>query len=97
MKQFCGKRDACTQLESQTVTRHASALLLPIAAVLAMLAPTAPSLVAQSPGSAWIDNGATACAKYLTPDVVAAILRLLPAHRGGSTRTRAMSARFTSP
>jgi hypothetical protein len=45
------------------------------AAVLAMLAFTAPALAAQGTGSAWTANGATACEKYLTPDVVAAILR----------------------
>lgn len=44
------------------------------AAVLAMLAFTAPVPAAVGGGSAWIDNGATACEKYLTPDVVAAIL-----------------------
>jgi hypothetical protein len=45
------------------------------AAVLAILAFTAPALAAADGGSAWIANGATACEKYLTPDVVAAILR----------------------
>ena len=45
------------------------------AAVLAILAFTAPALAAADGGSAWIANGATACEKYLTPGVVAAILR----------------------
>jgi hypothetical protein len=48
---------------------------LAFAAVLATLAFTAPALAAQGTGSAWTANGATACEKYLTPDVVAAILR----------------------
>jgi hypothetical protein len=48
---------------------------LAFAAVLAMLAFTALALAAQGRGSAWTANGATACEKYLTPDVVAAILR----------------------
>jgi hypothetical protein len=49
---------------------------LAFAAVLATLAFTAPALAAPgSSGSAWTANGATACEKYLTPDVVAAILR----------------------
>jgi hypothetical protein len=39
-----------------------------------MLTFTAPSLAAQGTGSAWTANGATACEKYLTPNVVAAIL-----------------------
>lgn len=44
--------------------------------VLATLAFTAPALAAPgSSGSAWTANGATACEKYLTPDVVAEILR----------------------
>ena len=51
-------------------------LTLAFAAVLATLAFTAPALAAPgSSGSAWTANGATACEKYLTPDVVAAILR----------------------
>jgi hypothetical protein len=48
---------------------------LAFTAVLAILAFTAPALAAQGTGSAWTANGATACEKYLTPDVVAAILR----------------------
>jgi hypothetical protein len=48
---------------------------LALAAVLAILAFTAPALAASGSGSAWTANGATACEKYLTPDVVAAILR----------------------
>ena len=48
---------------------------LALAAVLAILAFTAPALAASGSGSAWTTNGATACEKYLTPDVVAAILR----------------------
>jgi hypothetical protein len=72
MREFCGKCGASKQPESKTVTRPASALA--IAAVLAMLAFTARALAAPSPGSAWIDNGATACEKYLTHDVVSAIL-----------------------
>ena len=46
-----------------------------LAPVLAMLAFTAPALAAPGTGSAWTANGATACEKYLTPDVVAAVLR----------------------
>jgi hypothetical protein len=53
---------------------------LAFAAVLAMLAFTAPALAASGGGSAWIDNGGTACEKYLTPDVVAAILRAPAGH-----------------
>ncbi len=49
--------------------------VLAFAAVLAMLAFTTPALAAAGGGSGWITNGATACEKYLTPDVVAAILR----------------------
>lgn len=45
------------------------------AAVLATLAFTAPTPAA-AVGGAWIDNGATACEKYLTTDVVATILRV---------------------
>ena len=45
------------------------------AAVLATFAFTAPALGAPASGSAWTANGATACEKYLTPAVVAAILR----------------------
>jgi hypothetical protein len=74
MSQYCGKCGAGTQPESRSFTQPASVLALPIAAVLAMLAFTAPALAASSPGSAWIANGATACEKYLTPDVVSAIL-----------------------
>ena len=47
---------------------------LAFAAVLAMLAFTSPALAAPAGGSAWTANGATACEKYLTPNVVAAIL-----------------------
>jgi hypothetical protein len=47
---------------------------LALATVLAIAAFTAPPPAAAGSG-AWIDNGATACEKYLTPDVVAAILR----------------------
>src|ERR1700722_3405408 len=75
MKQFCGKCEACKHSESRSAARSASALVLTMAAVLAMLAFTAPAPAAPPTGSAWIDNGATSCAKYLTPDVVAAILR----------------------
>jgi hypothetical protein len=53
---------------------------LAFAAVLAMLAFTAPALAAPGTGSAWTANGATACEKYLTPDVVAAILRIPAGH-----------------
>jgi hypothetical protein len=38
------------------------------------------SVRAASSGSAWIANGATACEKYLTPAVTAAILRTPPGH-----------------
>lgn len=48
---------------------------LAFAAVLAMPAFNAPTLAAPGAGNAWIDNGATACEKYLTPTVVAGILR----------------------
>lgn len=44
-------------------------------AMLAALVFAAPEAVTASGGSAWIDNGATACERYLTPDVLAAILR----------------------
>jgi len=47
---------------------------LSFAAALTMLAFTAPTPAAAG-GGAWIDNGATACEKYLTPDVVTTILR----------------------
>ncbi len=46
------------------------------AAVLAILAFTAPQAATATPGSAWTGNGATACEKYLTPDVVGAILSI---------------------
>ncbi len=52
---------------------------LAFAAVLAVLAFTAPAPVGAR-GGAWIDNGATACEKYLTPDVVAGILRAPAGH-----------------
>ncbi|MGC1423953.1 MAG: hypothetical protein WA815_16480 [Terracidiphilus sp.] len=45
------------------------------AVMFAVLAFAAPEAVTAGGGSAWIDNGATACEKYLTPDVVSAILR----------------------
>ena len=54
--------------------------VLAFAAVLAMLAFTTPALAATGGGSVWIANGATACEKYLTPDVVAAILRTPAGH-----------------
>lgn len=41
-------------------------------------AATSPAAAGSSGGNSWIANGATACEKYLTPDVVAAIL-LAPA------------------
>lgn len=44
------------------------------AALLVILAFIAPTPIAAA-GSTWVDNGATACEKYLTPDVVATILR----------------------
>jgi hypothetical protein len=47
---------------------------LAFATVLTALAFNAPAPVAAGGGNAWIDNGATACEKYLTHDVVAAIL-----------------------
>jgi len=50
------------------------------AAVLAILAFTAPAAAIASGSSVWIDNGATACEKYLTPDVVAVILRIPAGH-----------------
>jgi hypothetical protein len=53
---------------------------LACAAVLAMLAFTTPALAAAGGGGGWISNGATACEKYLTPDVVAAILRTPAGH-----------------
>lgn len=54
-------------------------LCLPaFAAVLAALALTAPALAAADGG--WIANGGTACEKFLTPDVVAAILRSPAVH-----------------
>ncbi len=51
---------------------HALPRLPAFTAVLAMLAFTAPALPAADGG--WIANGATACEKYLTPEVVTAIL-----------------------
>jgi hypothetical protein len=62
------------QLERQPAPRIAQVSVLAIATVLAMLAFTAPALAAPGGGNAWIANGATACEKYLTPDVVSAIL-----------------------
>ena len=53
---------------------HSLPRLPAFAAVLAILAFTAPAHAAAD-GGGWIANGATACEKYLTPDVVAAILR----------------------
>jgi hypothetical protein len=50
-----------------------------LAAVLATIAFTEPAPVAAGSG-AWIDNGATACEKFLTPDVVATILRTPAGH-----------------
>ena len=49
-------------------------LAVALAVVLGTTAFTAPAPVAAGSGT-WIDNGATACEKYLTPDVVASILR----------------------
>jgi hypothetical protein len=49
------------------------------AAVLAILVFTAPAIAAAD-GGGWIANGATACEKYLTPEVVAAILRIPAGH-----------------
>jgi hypothetical protein len=74
MRNFCGKCEAGKQPKCKNSARRASPLALAIAAVPAVLAFTAPALAAPSPGSAWIANGATACEKYLTPDVVSAIL-----------------------
>ena len=71
---------SASQQEVQSVAKSASVPTLVIAAVLAMLAFTTPALAAPAPGSAWIDNGATACEKYLTPDVVAATLRISASH-----------------
>ena len=65
------------------------------AALLVILAFIAPTPIAAA-GSAWVDNGATACEKYLTPDVVATILRNPAANRSGSTPIRATSAPSTS-
>lgn len=57
-----------------------SLLRLPaFVAVLAILAFTVPALAAAD-GGGWIANGATACEKYLTPDVVATILRSPAGH-----------------
>ncbi len=53
--------------------------VLALGAVLGVAALIAPAPVAAASG-AWIDNGATACEKYLTPDVVAAILRAPAGH-----------------
>src|ERR1035438_2920906 len=65
----------------KTMTTHSFSRLpaLALPAVLAMLAFTAPTPAAAG-GGAWIDNGATACEKYLTPDVMATILRIPGAH-----------------
>lgn len=81
-KEFCRSCEAnsqqaalrASQPEYQSVTRPASAADFAIAALLAMLAFASPALAAPGGGGAWIDNGATACEKYLTHDVVAAIL-----------------------
>jgi hypothetical protein len=50
-----------------------SSSVLALACVLAVAAFSTPTPAAA--GGAWVDNGATACEKYLTPDVVASILR----------------------
>jgi hypothetical protein len=59
--------------------KHSFFRLPSLALVLAILAFTASTPTAAA-GGAWIDNGATACEKYLTPDVVAAILRSPAGH-----------------
>jgi hypothetical protein len=68
--EYCASCGAGTQPEYQPAAPPA----LAIAAVLAMLAFTAPAFAAPGGGSSWIENGATACEKYLTRDVVSAIL-----------------------
>ena len=55
-----------------------STQVLTLGAVLAVAAFIAPMPAAG--GGAWIDNGATACEKYVTPDVAAAILRAPAGH-----------------
>lgn len=49
-------------------------LFVTVAVVMGTMAFTAPPSVVAGSGN-WIDNGATACEKYLTPAVVATILR----------------------
>ena len=58
-------------MPTRTVRRLPAAAFAALLAIPAFIAPT-PIVAA---GGAWIDNGATACEKYLTPDVVASILR----------------------
>jgi hypothetical protein len=41
---------------------------------------TSPAAGGSSGGNGWIANGATACEKYLTPDVMTAILRIPSGH-----------------
>ena len=65
-------------MTTQTVTRLSA---LAFAAVMATLV-FGTSTPASGAG-AWIDNGATACGKFLTPDVLASILRN-PAGRLGT-------------
>jgi len=67
------------QLTDTTSTNAFSRLVVSaFAAVLVTLASTAPAPVEAS--GAWIDNGGTACEKYLTPEVMAAILRYPAGH-----------------
>ncbi|HEX3892093.1 MAG TPA: hypothetical protein VHW46_05935 [Terracidiphilus sp.] len=51
-----------------------NAPVLALGAVLVVAAFSTPTKAAKN--GAWIDNGATACEKYVTPDVVTAILRI---------------------
>jgi hypothetical protein len=71
------------QQESQSGRgNYKSAIRIGALALTAVLAIAARTPDAAS-GGAWIDNGATACEKYLTPDVVAAILRVPTGHPRG--------------
>lgn len=66
-------------MPSRNVLRFLSSTpVLALAFVLAVAAFSTPTLAAG--GGGWIDNGATACEKYLTPDVVASILRAPAGH-----------------
>lgn len=64
-------------MATQTVTRLSVVALAAVIAILVFSSSTPASA-----GGSWVDYGATACDKYLTPDVLASILRN-PAGRPG--------------